>query len=126
MYRARLYPIGPGETRRVVVRYAEWLDRTGATGQRRLYVYPMAADGSEDSLPHVEELKVSFDLERASAREVRVGMAGVRSGNTLVVRAHDFVPRADLALELLDEGVKEQRAYRAKHSVDFEATRPKL
>jgi vault protein inter-alpha-trypsin-like protein len=124
VYRARLYPIGPGETRRVVVRYAEWLDRTGPAGQRRLYVYPMAADGSEDSLPHVEELKVSFDLERASAREVRVGMAGVRNGNTLVVRAHDFVPRADLALELLDDGVKEQRAYRAKHSVDFEATPP--
>jgi Ca-activated chloride channel family protein len=124
VYRARLYPIGPGETRRVVVRYAEWLDRTGPAGQRRLYVYPMAADGSEDSLPHVEELKVSFDLERAGAREVRVGMAGVRSGNTLVVRAHDFVPRADLALELLDDGVKEQRAYRARHSVDFEATPP--
>ncbi|HYQ15295.1 MAG TPA: VIT domain-containing protein, partial [Polyangiaceae bacterium] len=64
VYRARLYPIGPGETRRVVVRYAEWLDRTGEGGKRRLYVYPMAADGSEDSLPHVEELKVSFDLGR--------------------------------------------------------------
>jgi len=124
VYRARLYPIGPGETRRVVVRYAEWLDRTGAAGERRLYVYPMAADGSEDSLPHVEELRVSVDLERAGAREVRVGMAGVRSGNTLVVRAHDFVPRADLAVELLDDGVREQRAYRAPHRVDFEATPP--
>jgi Ca-activated chloride channel family protein len=124
VYRARLYPIGPGETRRVVVRYAEWLDRTGPAGQRRLYVYPMAAEGSEDSLPHVEELKVSVDLEHAGAREVRVGMAGVRSGNTLVVRAHDFVPRADLALELLDDGVREQRAYRAPHRVDFETTPP--
>jgi Ca-activated chloride channel family protein len=124
VYRARLYPIGPGETRRVVVRYAEWLDRTGASGERRLYVYPMAADGSEDSLPHVEELRVSVDLERAGAREVRVGMAGVRSGNKLVVRAHDFVPRADLAVELLDEGVREQRAYRAPHRVDFEAIPP--
>ncbi|MES1182375.1 MAG: AgmX/PglI C-terminal domain-containing protein [Myxococcales bacterium] len=124
VYRARLYPIGPGETRRVVVRYAEWLDRTGEHGQRRLYVYPMAADGSEESLPHVEELKVTFDLSRAAARDVRVGMAGVQSGDSLIVRAHDFVPRADLSLELLDAGVTEQRAYRAKHTVDLEALPP--
>jgi len=124
VYRARLYPIGPGETRRVVVRYAEWLDRTGEAGKRRLYLYPMAAEGSEESLPHVEELKVTFDLSRAGARDVRVGMAGSRSGDQLVVRAHDFVPRADLSLELLDDGVQEQRAYRAKHRVDQEATPP--
>ncbi len=124
VYRARLYPIGPGETRRVVVRYAEWLDRTGASGARRLYTYPMAADGSEDSLPHVEELKITIDLSRAGARDARIGMAGVRSGDTLVVRAHDFVPRADLALELFDEGAPAQRAYRARHVVDLEAMAP--
>ncbi len=124
VYRARLYPIGPGETRRVVVRYAEWLDRTGENGRRRLYVYPMAADGAEDSLPHVEELKVTFDLAQAHARDVRVGMAGVQSGDSLVVRAHDFVPRADLSLELLDDGVTEQRGYRAKHTVDLGALAP--
>jgi Ca-activated chloride channel family protein len=124
VYRARLYPIGPGETRRVVVRYAEWLDRTGEHGRRRLYTYPMAADGSEDSLPHVEELKVTFDLSHAGAKDVRVGMAGVRTGDQLVVQAHDFVPRADLALELFDEGAKEQRAYRAPHQVDLEAMTP--
>ncbi len=124
VYRARLYPIGPGETRRVVVRYAEWLDRTGNQAERRLYVYPMAAEGSEESLPHVEELKVTFDLEKAGARDVRVGMTGVKSGNSLVVRAHDFVPRADLALELFDEGVKEMRAYRAPHRVDLDALAP--
>jgi tetratricopeptide (TPR) repeat protein len=124
VYRARLYPIGPGETRRVVVRYAEWLDRTGEDGRRRLYVYPMAADGVEESLPHVEELKVTFDLSRAGARDVRVGMAGVQSGDSLVVRAHDFVPRADLSLELLDGGITEQRAYRARHQVDLEALAP--
>lgn len=124
VYRARLYPIGPGETRRVVVRYAEWLERSGEAGKRRLYVYPMAAEGSEESLPHVEELKVTFDLSRASARDVRVGMAGTKSGDRLVVRAHDFVPRADLSLELFDDGIEEQRAYRAKHRMDSEATPP--
>lgn len=124
VYRARLYPIGPGETRRVVVRYAEWLDRSGEQGRRRLYTYPMAAEGSEDSLPHVEELKVTFDLSLAGAKDVRVGMAGVRTGDELVVQAHDFVPRADLALELFDEGAKEQRAYRAPHQVDLQAMTP--
>lgn len=124
VYRARLYPIGPGETRRVVVRYAEWLDRNGENGRRRLYVYPMAADGAEDSLPHVEELKVTFDLSQAGAKDMRVGMAGVQSGDALVVRAHDFVPRADLSLELLDDGVSEQKAYRAPHTVDLDAMAP--
>jgi Ca-activated chloride channel family protein len=84
----------------------------------------MAAEGSEASLPHVEELKVTFDLARAAARDVRVGMHGVRKGDLLVVRAHDFVPRADLALELLDEGTKEQRGYLAPHQLDLEALPP--
>ena len=81
VYKARLYPIGPGASRRVVVRYAEWLDRTGPAAERRLYVYPMAAEGAEASLPHIEELTVSFDLERAGAKEVRAGMTGVRAGS---------------------------------------------
>jgi tetratricopeptide (TPR) repeat protein len=124
VYRARLYPIGPGETRRVVVRYAEWLGRSGANAERRLYVYPMAAEGAEASLPHIEELSVTIDLARASARDVRVGMAGTREGDTLVVREHDLVPRADLAVELFDEGPKELRAYVAPHSVDTETLFP--
>ncbi len=128
VYRARLYPIGPGETRRVVVRYAEWLGRSGAKSERRLYVYPMAAEGAEASLPHIEELSVTIDLARAGAKDVRVGMAGTREGETLVVREHDLVPRADLAVELFDDGPKEVRAYLASHSVDtatlFPAERP--
>jgi tetratricopeptide (TPR) repeat protein len=124
VYKARLYPIGPGESRRVVVRYTEWLDRTGAAGERRLYVYPMAAEGAEASLPHIEELTVSFDLARAGAREVRAGMTGVREGSSLFVRRQDFVPRADLALELYGEGPKAERAYRAKHAPDLEVLPP--
>src|SRR5262249_40831913 len=71
VYRARLYPIGPGESRRVVVRYGEWLARTGTRGERRLYVYPMAAEGAEASLPHIEELSTTIDLSRAGTREIR-------------------------------------------------------
>lgn len=124
VYRARLYPIEPGQSRRVVTRYTQWLPRTGAKGQRRLYVYPMAAEGDEASLPHIEELSVTIDLTDAGAQDVRVGMDGVREGNEIVVRAHDFVPRADLAVELFDEGRKSIRALRASHAPDLDVLPP--
>ncbi len=116
VYRARLYPIGPGETRRVVVSYAEWLGRTGPKRDRRLYVYPMAAEGAEESLPHIEELYATIDLSRAGARDVRAGMAGVREDDTLIIREHDLVPRADLAVELFDDGLPMWRGYQAPHT----------
>ncbi|HKP63119.1 MAG TPA: VIT domain-containing protein [Polyangiales bacterium] len=123
MYRARLYPIAARSTRRVVVRYAEWLGRQGARGERRLYVYPMAAQGAEASLPRIEELTVSLDVQRAHAQEVRAGMRGRQTGSEIVVKAYDFVPRADLALELFDSGIA-QTAYRSAHTVDRETIAP--
>ncbi len=125
VYRARLYPIGPGESRRVVVRYAEWLGRSGPKGERRLYTYPMAAEGAEGTLPVIEELTVRFDLEKAAASDVRVGMTGVRDGSTVIVREHDLVPRADLALELFDAGTSAPAAYRAGHALALDTLPPK-
>ncbi len=124
VYKARLYPILPGQARRVVVRYAEWLGRTGPRGERRLYVYPMAAEGREGSLPHIEELTATIDLARAGAREVRTGMSGVREGGTITVRAQDFVPRADLAVELFDDGLIAPRGFTAPHTMDLETVPP--
>lgn len=124
VYRARLYPIRPGEARRVVVQYGEWLSRTGPKGQRRMYVYPMAAEGAEGSLPHIEELTVSIDLEKSGAKEVRAGMTAVREGTTLIVREQDLTPRADLAVELFDEGAAQARAYVAPHWIDLESLPP--
>lgn len=123
-YRARLYPIGPGESRRVVVRYTEWLPRNGQKGERRHYVYPMAADGSEASLPVIEELTIKVDLAKARAEDVRVGMAGTRQGTELIVRAQDYVPRADLSVELFDAGVTTLGAYHAKHTPDLAVLAP--
>ncbi|MBK8251604.1 MAG: hypothetical protein IPK82_02920 [Polyangiaceae bacterium] len=120
VYKARLYPIGPGEARRVVVRYAEWLGRTGPKAERRLYVYPMAAEGSEGSLPAIEDLSILIDLAASGAKDVRAGMNAARAGNLLVVRDHDVVPRADLAVELFDSGPMGQVAYTAPHSVDLD------
>ena len=125
VYRARLYPIGPGESRRVVVRYAEWLGRTGPKGERRLYTYPMAAEGADGTLPVIEELSVRFELEKAGATDVRVGMTGVREGSAIIVREHDLVPRADLALELFDAGTSAPAGYRAGHALALDTLPPK-
>ena len=119
-YRARLYPIGPGETRRVVVRYGEWLGRDGARGERRLYVYPMAAERAGASLARIEDVRITVDLAAAGAREVRAGMDAVREGARVIVRATDLAPRADLAIELFDDGDTGRNAYRAPHAIDPE------
>ncbi|MBN2194551.1 MAG: AgmX/PglI C-terminal domain-containing protein [Polyangiaceae bacterium] len=117
VYRARLYPIQAGETRRVVVRYSEWLGRTGAKGELRLYVFPMAAEGAEESLPRIEELTFTMSLRGAGSKTVRTGMAGVRRGDELIVRAQDLIPRSDLAVELFDAGQAQMKGYRAKHRI---------
>jgi Ca-activated chloride channel family protein len=116
-YSARLYPIQPGAQRRVVTRYSEWLPRQGPRGDRRLYVYPMAAEGARASLPRIEELTVTLDLARAGAQRVRAGMGGRREGDQVVIKAFDVVPLADLAVELFDAGQAEPIAYRAPHAL---------
>jgi len=115
VYSARLYPIQGGAKRRVVTRYAEWLPRQGARAERRLYVYPMAAEGARGSLPRIEELHVDLDLTQAGADRVRAGMGGKREGQHVLIQAFDFVPRADLAVELFDRGEDSLVAYRAPH-----------
>ena len=117
VYSARLYPIEPGKRRRVVTRYAEWLSRQGAKADRRLYVYPMAAEGARASLPRIEEMRVTLDLGRSGATRVRSGMGGRRDGKSVTIQAFDFVPRADLAVELFDEGERDAVAYRAPHGL---------
>jgi len=124
VYKARLYPILPGQGRRVVVRYSEWLPRTGPRGARRLYVFPMAAEGPEESLPRIEFFRAEFDLRRAGAKEVRTGMHGVVDGGSVVVREHDLIPRADLALELYDDGLTGLRGAVAPHGIADELLLP--
>ncbi|HSO31374.1 MAG TPA: AgmX/PglI C-terminal domain-containing protein [Labilithrix sp.] len=120
VYNARLYPIQAGAKRRVVTRYAEWLSRQGPKADRRLYVYPMAAEGARGSLPRIEEMRVSLDLAKAGASRVRAGMNGKAEGKSVVIQAFDFVPRADLAVELFDGGEPDPVAYRAPHALTAE------
>jgi Ca-activated chloride channel family protein len=117
VYSARLYPIQPGAQRRVVTRYSEWLPRQGPKGDRRLYVYPMAAEGARGSLPRIEELTISVDLARSGAERVRTGMGGVQETGSVVIKAFDVVPLADVAVELLDGGQTVPVAYRAPHGL---------
>lgn len=129
-YEARLYPIAPGATRRVVVRYSEWLPRAGEKADRRLYVYPMAFEGSEESAPYIEDLSIEVDVSKASWPDgkkprapvtIKAGADATRVGDVIVVREHDFVPRSDFALELYDAGVSDIKAVRAKHLPDLVA-----
>jgi Ca-activated chloride channel family protein len=120
VYSARLYPIEPGAQRRVVTRYAEWLPRQGPKGDRRLYIYPMAAEGARGSLPRIEELTVNVDLARSGATRVRAGMGGTQDGAGVLIKAFDVVPLADLAVELFDAGQPQPFAYRAPHGMTSE------
>jgi Ca-activated chloride channel family protein len=124
VFKARLYPIGSRATRRIVTRYGEWLGRQGKRGERRLYVYPMAAEGSEATLPRIEELTLDIDLARAAARDIRVGMQGKLIGDRVIVKGFDVVPRADLAVELYDDGPKTAMGYRAPHTLDLDTMPP--
>lgn len=117
VYSARLYPILKGAERRVVTRYSQWLTRQGKKGERRVYVYPMAAEGAKSSLPRIEEMTVTIDVSQSGASTVRSGMGGVRKGDEIVVQAFDFVPQADLAIEMFDEGSLELSGYRAPHAI---------
>jgi Ca-activated chloride channel family protein len=107
-YRARIYPIAPGSTRRIVVRYAEWI---GADSARRQYRYPIGRG------PRVGELSLEVDLSEAGAKSIRAGLGARRAGDRVVLVQSDFQPRADFWLDL--HGVApaggQATAYRADH-----------
>ncbi len=109
-YRARIYPIRPGETRRIVVRYAEWLAPIDEGGPR-LYRYPMG--GGRDA-PRVQELSIAVDVEEAGVERMRAGMGAAVEGGRVRLRRSDFAPRSDFWLELSGP-VQPQRAWRAPH-----------
>ena len=112
-YRARIYPIQPGATRRIAIRYVEWLRRP-AEGQPRVYRFPMGAGGDA---PLVSEFEFSADLSGALAGEVRAGHGARVEDGRVVLRRSDFSPRSDLFLELVDgdETPTGHRAFRAEH-----------
>ena len=110
-YRARIYPIAPGESRRIAIRYAEWLT-PAREGGPLLYRYPMAGGARA---PIVGELSFVADVERAGSSRVRAGLGATVERGRVELRRSDFRPRADLWLELFDVDAT-ARAYSAPHS----------
>ncbi len=110
-YRARIYPIAPGEIRRIVIRYAEWLPRAYEGGPL-FYRYPMAAGAGA---PRVGELAFVADLSEAGASQIRAGLGATVDRNRVELRRSDFAPRSDLWLEIVPDASGGQRAYRASH-----------
>jgi Ca-activated chloride channel family protein len=115
VYQARLYPIDAGTTRRLVTRYSEWLGRHGEQGERRLYVYPMAASGAEGTLPRIEEMTFRLDYSKANATRIRAPRGAVQRDQEIILKSHDFTPKSDVFLELYDSGRNDLIAYRAPH-----------
>jgi len=111
-YRARIYPIAPGATRRIVIRYAEWL-RPPAGGTARLYRYPMSGGARA---PHIQEFALSVDVAEAGAISVRAGMGATVEEGAVRIRRSDFRARADFWLELVGGEGATQRAWTAAHS----------
>lgn len=94
-YRARIYPIMPAQTRRVVLRYLELLP----TGDGKLaYLYPMASR----SALRIGEFSLSIDLgsegkamDIATLAEARIEDGGQR----VTMRRSGYTPRVDFQLE---------------------------
>jgi tetratricopeptide (TPR) repeat protein len=114
-YRARIYPIAAGETRRIVTRYAEWLRRPAA-GAPRLYRYPMGSSAPLARVPHVQELGITVDVTKAGKDvRVRAGLGATIADGVVRLRQSDVRPRADFWLELEGGGGDTLLAYRADH-----------
>lgn len=92
-YHARLYPIGPGQTRRILVTYSQWMSARADGG--RSWRLPLATLGTR-----IGELYVNVDLSRASASEVRAGLGAVRDEDHLILSRSDLTPRADFVVDL--------------------------
>jgi tetratricopeptide (TPR) repeat protein len=114
-YRARIFPVPAGGTRRVVVRYTELLPTVD--GKIR-YVYPLR---SEDPV-RFDEFALSVDLGAAgSTMTVATSIDAVveDGGAKVTMRRSGFVPRADFQLEMTSRlKTKPLRAWRFQAGAD--------
>ncbi len=94
-YRARIFPINPGGTRRVVLRYIEL--RPIIDG-RLTYVYPM---GARDPV-RIGEFSLRVDLGDEGEKMQIATLADARvegGGRRVTMRRSGYTPRADFQLE---------------------------
>jgi tetratricopeptide (TPR) repeat protein len=119
-YKARLYPLPPGSARRVLYTYSEWLTPHGEGFAQRAYRFPMAGSAGGGA-PLIQELDIEVDAGSAGAKEVRAGLGALisKDGRRVVLQRTDYVPSADLVVEMigLPRPPDVARVYRATHSV---------
>ncbi|MGH7284336.1 MAG: VIT domain-containing protein, partial [Polyangiaceae bacterium] len=114
-YRARIFPIPAGGTRRVVVRYTELLPTVD--GKVR-YVYPLRSD---DPI-RFDEFSLSVDLGSAGptlSLATSIDAVVEEEGKRVTMRRSGFVPRADFQLEMTSKlKTKPLRAWRFQAGAD--------
>jgi len=98
-FKARIYPIKPGEIRVVAYRYVQWLRPSGDDGRKRTYVLPM---GSRGVAPQIGEFSLFADLEDVGTEIVQAGLGARVDEGRVVFTASDFQPKSDFYLELID------------------------
>jgi len=117
-FKARLYPLPPGSTRKVLYTYSQWLPLGGPGNSLRTYRFPMGAAAGAGA-PIIQELTIEVDASRAGASEVRSGLGSVLSGDLkrVVLQRTDYVPSADLVVELVGPSRSDDvaRVYRVAH-----------
>lgn len=117
-FKARLYPLPPGSSRRVLYTYSEWLQPHGDGGALRSFRYPMAGAAGAGA-PLIQELDIEVDASQAGARELRAGLGALLAADRrrVVMQRTDYVPSADLVVELLGARRADDvaRLYRAPH-----------
>lgn len=116
--RARIFPVLPGSTVRVRVRYTEWLDRQD---DRRTYVYPMRAEGDA---PLLGEFVLTVDTRGARAGALRAGMGAAEESGRVVLRRSDFRPRADFYLDLYEPEGQEPTSAATAYRIGGQASAP--
>jgi Ca-activated chloride channel family protein len=87
-YKAHLYPLKAGASRRVVILYTEWLERQDAV---RRWRYHMGMPGGAG--PRIQEFRLEVDLTDAGARRVEAGLGAAMQGNGVVLQRSGLQPQ---------------------------------
>ncbi len=119
-FKARLYPLPPGSSRRVLFTYSEWLQPHGADGSLRTYRYPMAGL-SNTSSPLIQELDIEVDAGASGSTQIRAGLGALLSqeGRRVIMARTDYAPSADLVVEMVSPPRPSDiaRVYHVPHQV---------
>lgn len=118
-FKARIYPIQPGDVRVVAFRYVQWLRPSGHDGRKRTYVLPM---GSPGVAPTIGEFSLFADLKDVGTQIVQAGLGARVDEGKVVFTASDFQPKSDFYLELLEvnEDLEDDQVLMATHEYEGE------